>query len=170
MKDDLQGTRLKARGYLCTALNETLGERLETLIFNWTLSKFKPCLRYWENPEVRKQYTEKVLQLKSNICNTANPHLKRRIVDGSVSLRQLVEMHPYDMFPERWEDIFLQVARKRIKKELTEDVATMPDGLFTCGACKSKKTSFTQLQTRSADEGLTTYVQCHNCKKNWKMG
>lgn len=171
MKDDLPGTREKARGYLTAALHEaTLGEKLETLIFNWTLSNFKPCARYWENPDVRRKYTEKVLQLKFNLGNDKNPYLRERIISGQVSLREVVLMHPYEMFPEKWEDIFLQVAKKRLKKELTEDVNTMPDGLFTCGRCKSKKTIFTQLQTRSADEGLTTYAQCHNCGKNWKMG
>jgi len=155
MKDDLPGTRDKARGYLGEALHEvSLGDKLETLIFNWTLSNFKPCVRYWENPDVRRKYTEKVLQLKFNLSNPQNPYLRERILSGNVSLRDLVLMHPYEMFPERWEETFLRVAKKRLKKELTEDVATMPDGLFTCGRCKSKKTSFTQLQTRSADEGM----------------
>lgn len=171
MKDDLPGTRDKARKYLCTALNdEDKGQKLELLIFNWTLSNFQVDHRYWSNPDVRRMYTSKVLQLKMNIENPDNPQLKQSILVDEKSLRDLVTMHPYDLFPARWEQIFLDVAKKRIKKELTEDVATMPDGLFKCGQCRSMKTSFTQLQTRSADEGLTTYVQCHNCHKNWKMG
>ena len=42
------------------------------------------------------------------------------------------------------------------------------DGFFTCARCKSKKTSYYQLQTRSADEPMTTFVTCHNCDKHWK--
>lgn len=49
------------------------------------------------------------------------------------------------------------------KQDLVHD-----DGLFTCGKCKSKKTTYTQYQTRSADEPMTTYILCVNCGKRWK--
>ena len=42
------------------------------------------------------------------------------------------------------------------------------DGQFKCGKCKSKKTDYYQLQTRSADEPMTTYVTCKNCGNRWK--
>jgi transcription elongation factor S-II len=40
--------------------------------------------------------------------------------------------------------------------------------LFTCGRCKSTKTTSTQKQTRSADEPMTVFVLCINCGKRWK--
>lgn len=40
--------------------------------------------------------------------------------------------------------------------------------LFTCGRCKSHKTTSTQKQTRSADEPMTVFVLCLNCGKRWK--
>ena len=43
------------------------------------------------------------------------------------------------------------------------------EGLFTCGKCKSKKTTYYQLQTRSADEPMTTFVTCKDCNKRWKF-
>ena len=39
---------------------------------------------------------------------------------------------------------------------------------FTCHKCKSKKCSYYQLQTRSADEPMTTFVTCLNCNARWK--
>lgn len=41
--------------------------------------------------------------------------------------------------------------------------------LFTCGRCKSIKTTSTQKQTRSADEPMTVFVLCLNCNKRWKF-
>ena len=62
-------------------------------------------------------------------------------------------------------------------------------GLFKCGKCKSVKTTYYQMQTRSADEPMvstpaawfllltllltalssqTTYVTCTNCSHRWK--
>lgn len=41
--------------------------------------------------------------------------------------------------------------------------------MFECGRCKSTKTTYTQKQTRSADEPMTTFVTCGNCKNRWKF-
>ena len=41
-------------------------------------------------------------------------------------------------------------------------------GMFTCGKCRSKKTTYYQMQTRSADEPMTSFVTCLNCQKRWK--
>jgi DNA-directed RNA polymerase subunit M/transcription elongation factor TFIIS len=58
------------------------------------------------------------------------------------------------------------------KKELARDMANTRDddyeGQFKCGKCKSKKTDYYQLQTRSADEPMTTYVTCKECGNRWK--
>ena len=39
---------------------------------------------------------------------------------------------------------------------------------FTCRKCHSKKCTYYQLQTRSADEPMTTFVSCLDCGKRWK--
>ena len=41
-------------------------------------------------------------------------------------------------------------------------------GMFTCGRCKSDQTTYYQLQTRSADEPMTTFVSCLECGNRWK--
>lgn len=40
--------------------------------------------------------------------------------------------------------------------------------LFTCGRCKSIRTTSTQKQTRSADEPMTVFVLCKDCGNRWK--
>ncbi len=42
------------------------------------------------------------------------------------------------------------------------------EGLYQCSRCKSQKTFSRQVQTRSADEGMTSIIQCSECNKVWK--
>ncbi|KAL8864812.1 MAG: hypothetical protein Q9198_009628 [Flavoplaca austrocitrina] len=39
---------------------------------------------------------------------------------------------------------------------------------FTCGKCGLKKVAYSQAQTRSADEPMTTFCECQNCGNRWK--
>jgi hypothetical protein len=38
-----------------------------------------------------------------------------------------------------------------------------------CGKCGQKKVSYTQAQTRSADEPMTTFCECTVCGNRWKV-
>lgn len=38
-----------------------------------------------------------------------------------------------------------------------------------CGKCKQRKVSYSQAQTRSADEPMTTFCECTVCGNRWKV-
>ncbi|KAJ7485110.1 hypothetical protein B0H11DRAFT_2018154 [Mycena galericulata] len=40
---------------------------------------------------------------------------------------------------------------------------------FRCSKCKQNKCRYRQVQTRSADEPMTTYITCVNCNNRWKF-
>lgn len=42
------------------------------------------------------------------------------------------------------------------------------DGPCACPRCGSWRTAFTQAQTRSADEGMTTFFACRACSHRWR--
>ena len=69
-------------------------------------------------------------------------------------------MKPDELIPEKWEHI-------KMKKYLKDNTKINYEGLFKCERCKGKNTSYYQLQTRSADEPMTTYIQCLNCNFTW---
>ena len=41
--------------------------------------------------------------------------------------------------------------------------------MFQCGKCKQRKCTYYQMQTRSADEPMTTFVTCTVCDNRWKF-
>jgi DNA-directed RNA polymerase subunit M/transcription elongation factor TFIIS len=80
----------------------------------------------------------------------------------------------FDASPEQLEPngLYSETLYKKREKELRiEKNKVMEDnydGLFRCRKCKSTKTDYYQLQTRSADEPMTTYVTCKTCGNRWK--
>ncbi|KAL6050489.1 hypothetical protein QOT17_019801 [Balamuthia mandrillaris] len=53
-----------------------------------------------------------------------------------------------------------------------QEEARGAEGMYRCGvpSCRSTRCLITQLQTRSADEGMTTYITCQDCGKRRKVG
>jgi transcription elongation factor S-II len=41
--------------------------------------------------------------------------------------------------------------------------------MFKCGKCQQRRCTYYQMQTRSADEPMTTFVTCVNCNNRWKV-
>nr|XP_014353065.1 PREDICTED: transcription elongation factor A protein 2 [Latimeria chalumnae] len=68
----------------------------------------------------------------------------------------------------------LKEMRKALTKEAIREHQMAKTGgtqtdLFTCGKCKKKNCTYTQVQIRSADEPMTTFVVCNECGNRWKV-
>ena len=71
-----------------------------------------------------------------------------------------------EMLPEKWEEL-LKAKSIRDKNKFEQKVEAMTDS-FTCRKCKSNECTYYQMQTRSADEPMTVFLQCVNCGNRWK--
>lgn len=77
-----------------------------------------------------------------------------------------VNSSPLDMCPSRWREI-LQKAREKDKAKYSKKVTANIE--MYCRSCKRKsKCDYYQVQTRSADEPMTTFVTCLECDTKWK--
>ena len=156
----MKKTRQKTVDLLNEHINIEMSFQIETEILKYTKSKLKEKEfdQEWDNIKVRRIYCQKVRSLLYNIKNSKT--LKDLLNSNTVLPDKLVKLSHEDMMPERYEEI----NRRRIRKETTQFDF---EGLYKCEKCKSKKTTYYQLQTRSADEPCTTYIQCLDCMNTW---
>ena len=146
-------------------LEETL--KREKIILELRKDRNKSLLEFNSLSKEIQTFLDEIIVL-SNQNNFEE--LKEKIKSKVISVIDLMDMRPEQL----WSDgPYAKLQEERIHKDLRKQYLAKEAkdslvGFFTCGRCKSKKTTYYQLQTRSADEPMTTFVSCLNCEKNWK--
>jgi DNA-directed RNA polymerase subunit M/transcription elongation factor TFIIS len=80
---------------------------------------------------------------------------------------EFVNTTEVDRHPERWMDKLRQAAERDKALYSRKTTASMQ---MYCSSCKRKTNcDYYQMQTRSADEPMTTFVTCLECDKRWKF-
>ena len=82
--------------------------------------------------------------------------------EGGFISERVVSMYEYLPSLETSRTNFL------IDKDIFRDKPLLGEGLYECSKCGSKNTEDYQVQTRSADEPMTTFVRCKDCKTYYK--
>eukprot|EP01130_Rhizamoeba_saxonica_P002771 TRINITY_DN12533_c0_g1_i1.p1 TRINITY_DN12533_c0_g1~~TRINITY_DN12533_c0_g1_i1.p1 ORF type:complete len:305 (+),score=84.28 TRINITY_DN12533_c0_g1_i1:39-953(+) len=119
-------------------------------------------------PDAGKEYFSKFRTLHFNLKDPLNQGLRDTLYMGNIPIDRFVDMSPDELAnPE------LQEKRKQVKDWHTQARMGVKEEAsctsFYCGKCKQNKTTYFQLQTRSADEPMTTFVTCVNCGNHWRF-
>ena len=127
---------------------DTICINLEKSILNYATDKCdEPA---WDNLKYSNIYKHKFLQLQHNLKNSSV--LKGWILGKKVRSKDVIEMRPDDLWPDGpCAKMIEEKIHKDLRKAYLAQEIKNTEGFFTCGRCKSKKTSYYQLQTRSAD-------------------
>lgn len=120
-------------------------------------------VKKWNNEFFVRIYIDKY---KSVYFNLNNDDVIQYIRDNPLNVHHIAFMSHQELKPEHWHNL---IEKKKLKeKDLYEPTILASTDDFTCRKCKSKECTYYQLQTRSADEPMTTYVTCISCGKRWK--
>jgi transcription elongation factor S-II len=124
---------------------------------------------YGNAGSLNNAYKEKMRSLFQNLKNKSNPQLRKRVLSGEVPAKQFVVMTHEDMKSDarKAEDKLLE--KINMDQAMVAQVEKAISKEFQCGKCKQKMVSYSQAQTRSADEPMTTFCECMNCGNRWKF-
>jgi len=117
-----------------------------------------------------KDYQLKFRSLFSNLKDELNSGLRNALFTGDLTPERLIDMSYEELAnpklqKQRQELKAFQQEARRGDRHMRDATCTM----FTCHKCGKNQTTYFQLQTRSADEPMTTFVTCCSCGNHWKF-
>lgn len=159
--------RLKCREMLCNALKsvdpvegcpepEDMAIELEEAIY----AEFK-------NTDMK--YKNRVRSRVANLKDPKNPTLRGNFMCGAVSAQQLAKMTPEEMASDEMKKLREKFVKEAINDAQLATVQGTKTDLLKCAKCKKRNCTYNQLQTRSSDEPMTTFVMCNECGNRWKF-
>ncbi|CAH3837018.1 transcription elongation factor S-II [Pieris brassicae] len=160
--------RLKCRELLTQALKtdvnisnscgspEELAEELEECIY----TEFK-------NTDMR--YKNRVRSRVANLKDPKNPTLRTNFLNGVISAAHLAKMTPEEMASDEMKKVREKFIKEAIDDAQLATVQGTKTEMLKCGKCKKRNCTYNQLQTRSSDEPMTTFVLCNECGNRWKF-
>lgn len=96
-----------------------------------------------------------------------NSKLCSKVYELKVTTADFVKMLPSQLQSDELRSKDSEYIKEGILASQIATTAADTD-MFRCGKCKQKKCTYTQLQTRSCDEAMTTFITCTNCGNRWK--
>ncbi|EHY59760.1 transcription elongation factor TFIIS [Exophiala dermatitidis] len=114
-------------------------------------------------------YKDKIRSLYQNLKNKSNPGLRKRILSGEVTAVRFVSMTHEEMKSKQQREEEIKIAKENMNNAMVAQEEKSVSTSLECGKCHQKKVSYSQAQTRSADEPMTTFCECLNCGNRWKF-
>ena len=163
--DNPENFRANIRKQLDKKLNnEKSSLNLEKGIFNYALKEAeqRKIVKKWDN----KFFVQIYLSHLKSILNNLNEHWINEVKSETIKPHILAFMTHQEFNHDKWVKL-IEEKSKRDKNKFEVNIAAATD-TFTCRKCKANQCTYYQMQTRSADEPMTTFVTCIPCGNRWK--
>lgn len=167
--DTSNSVRLKCREMISSAL-KTEGIEMEDDFQDADElgAKIEDCI-FEEFGDTNMKYKNRVRSRVANLRDTKNPALRQNVLKGLIEPAKIAVMTADEMASDE-----MKTLRQKFTKEGIDDhQLAMTSGtrtdLLKCGKCRKSNCTYNQVQTRSADEPMTTFVYCNECGHRWKF-
>lgn len=152
--------------------NKKISKEIEQSIYDYCVkdATFRGIEINETNKLFKLLYINKLMSIYLNLDEKSylkNTTFLKKIKNGSIKGFDVGFLKSDEIFPERWkkykdkQNAYQDFVYRKTASSITED--------YKCGRCKQRKCTSYDLQTRSADEPMTTFVTCLNCGNRWSF-
>ncbi|XP_026084173.1 transcription elongation factor A protein 3-like isoform X11 [Carassius auratus] len=124
---------------------------------------------YQEIKALDMKYKNRVRSRISNLKDPKNPNLRKNVLAGAIELRRIATMTAEEMASDELKQLRNVLTQEAIREHQMAKTGGTTTDLLQCGKCRKKNCTYNQVQTRSADEPMTTFVLCNECGNRWKF-
>ncbi|CAM5106332.1 unnamed protein product [Natator depressus] len=132
-------------------------------------SEIEDHILWLELKSTDMKYRNRVRSRISNLKDPKNPNLRRNVLNGAISPSLIARMTAEEMASDELKELRNAMTLEAIREHQMAKTGGTTTDLFQCGKCKKKNCTYNQVQTRSADEPMTTFVLCNECGNRWKF-
>ncbi|KAI6708127.1 hypothetical protein PZA11_004595 [Diplocarpon coronariae] len=115
------------------------------------------------------EYRSKLRSLFQNLKAISNRELAPAVMSGEIPAHKFVLMSHEELKSSERRKEDEKLAKDNMKKAQVPMAEKSISDALKCGKCGQKKVSYSQAQTRSADEPMTTFCECTVCGNRWKV-
>ena len=116
-----------------------------------------------------EEYKKKTRALFSNLKHAKNRDLGPRVLSGAIPASRFVIMTDDELKSAEMKETDAKLSKENMKMAQVPMAEKSISDALKCGKCGQKKVSYSQAQTRSADEPMTTFCECTVCGNRWKV-
>ncbi|KAJ8340815.1 hypothetical protein SKAU_G00331060 [Synaphobranchus kaupii] len=124
---------------------------------------------YQEIKATDMKYKNRVRSRISNLKDPKNPGLRKNVLAGAIELQRIATMTAEEMASDELKQLRNVLTQEAIREHQMAKTGGTTTDLLQCGKCRKKNCTYNQVQTRSADEPMTTFVLCNECGNRWKF-
>lgn len=115
------------------------------------------------------KYKNRLRSRVANLKDQRNPELRENVLLGQIAASKLAVMNADEMASNAMKDLRAKYTKQSIDDHQMAVTAGTKTDLLKCGKCLKSNCTYNQVQTRSADEPMTTFVFCNECGNRWKF-
>ena len=168
--DEFRNKMVKKIDSVVTNMSTT--RKIEKSIYNYVINlcKQKGIKQKWTNPLFMNIYLTKSISIYSNLKKDSyikNKDFLNNVINGKINPEEIANISHFDIFPEIWKDLIdKKISKDKLKYSLKPEAMT---DAFKCRKCESRSCSYYEVQTRSADEPMTQFINCLDCGNHWRQ-
>lgn len=143
----------------------SIAKHIEVGIYNAAIQEARrlKLVAKWSNAAFVQLYLQKWRTVRTHL----SPYVCQQLAAHKWKPYSLAFLTYLELNPDKWDPLAQRISKRNQSK--CENTTAASTNAYTCGKCKKNDCTYYQLQTRSADEPMTTFCCCLQCGHRWKF-